>query len=104
MTQNTQSGLQTQELIFNTSTTSDPGTSTSMQEALDGTDKESWKQSAKSEIENFLKRGSWEKVERKEAISKGRKIIPYKWVFKIKHKLNNTIRYKMRLCVKGFHQ
>ena len=73
----------TQEFIFNASTTSDPGTPTSLQEALDGTDKESWKQSAKSEIENFLKRGSWEKAERNEAISKGRKIRRCKWVFKL---------------------
>ena len=34
----------------------------------------------------------------------GRKIIPCKWVFKIKHEIDNTVRHKTRLCVKGFHQ
>ena len=58
----------------------------------------------KSEIENFLNRGSWEKVSRKEAPIEGRRIILYKLESKFKHKLNDTIRYKTRLCVKGFHQ
>ena len=80
-----------QEFIFNSSTISDPGTPTSMEEALEGNEKEYWKQSAKEEIKNFLKRGSWEKANRSEAILKGRKIIPCKWVFKIKNELNNTI-------------
>ena len=56
------------------------------------------------EIENFPKRESREKVSRNEAVQHRSKIIPCKWVFKIKHKFNNTIRYKARLCVKGFHQ
>ena len=48
-----------------------------------------------------MKRGLWEKVSREEAELAGRKIIPCKWVFKIKHELNN---YKTRLCVKRSHQ
>ena len=56
------------------------------------------------EIKNFMKRGSWEKVVREEAESEGRKIIPCKWLIKIKRELYNTVRYKTRLCVKGVHQ
>ena len=44
------------------------------------------------------------KVSREEAELEGRKIIPWKWVFKIKHELDNTVRYKKRLCIKGLHQ
>ena len=37
---------------------------------------------AESEINNLMKRGSWEKVSREEAELAGRTIIPCKWVFK----------------------
>ena len=47
-----------QEYTFNTSIISDKDTPASIQEALHGTIKEAWKLSARSEIENFLKRGS----------------------------------------------
>ena len=62
------------------------------------------KKSAESEINNIMKRGSWKEVSREEAELAGRKIITCTWVFKIKHELNNTVRYKTRLCVNGFHQ
>ena len=55
------------------------------------------------EINNFMKRGSWKKVSRKESESEVRKIIPCKWVFNIKYELDNRVRYKTSLCVKGFH-
>ena len=51
-----------------------------------------------------MNRRSWGKVSRVEAELAGRKIIPCQWVFKIKQELNNTVIYKSRLCVKGFHQ
>ena len=92
------------EFIFNTATTSDPNTPATIQEALNGNDADTWSTSIKSEINNFLKRKSWEYVFRDEVIKMGRKIIPCKWVFKIKQEIDNTIRYKTRLCVKGFHQ
>ena len=34
----------------------------------------------------------------------GRKLVPCKWVFKIKNEQDGSKRYKSRLCVKGFHQ
>ena len=33
-----------------------------------------------------------------------RKLVPCKWVFKIKNEQDGSKRYKSRLCVKGFHQ
>ena len=62
------------------------------------------KKSVEVEINNFIKRGSWEKVSREKAKSESRKIIPCKWVFKIKYELDNTVRYKTSLCVNRFHQ
>ena len=47
------------------------------------------KKSAELDIENFLKRASWEKFSREEEISEGRKIIPCNWVFKIKYEIND---------------
>ena len=49
-----------------------------------------------------MKGGSWEKDSREEAESAGRKKIQDKWVFKTKHELDNTVRYKIRLCIKEF--
>ena len=65
-----------QEFIFKTSIISDPDEPASIQESLHGREKKAQKSSARSKIENFLKGGSWEKAPRKEAKSKGRKIIP----------------------------
>ena len=92
------------ECVFNTATTSDPNTPITIQEALDGSDSAMWDTSIKSEANNFLKRKSWKYVSRDEVLKMGRKLIPCKWVFKIKHEIDNSLRYKTRLCVKGFHQ
>ena len=71
---------------------------------MDGPDSELWDVSIKSEVTNFLKRKSWQYVSRDEVTKMKRKLIPCKWVFKIKHEIDNSLRYKTRLCVKGFHQ
>ena len=92
------------ESFYNTATILDPNTPSNLEEALRGIKKEAWKKSAELEINNFMKRGSQEKVSREEDKSEGIKIIPYKWVFKIKHELDNMVRYKTKLCVKGFHE
>ena len=92
------------EFVFSTATTSDPNTPSTIQEALDGSDSAMWDTSIKSEVNNFLKRNSWQYVSRDEVVKMGRKIIPCKWVFKIKQEIDNSLRYKTRLCVKGFHQ
>ena len=92
------------ECIYNTATISDSNTPNEIEAALKGSDKKEWRRSAESEIENFQKIGSWEMVSREDAKIEGRKIIPCKWVFKIKHELNDTTKYKTRLFVKRFHQ
>ena len=56
----------------------------------------------KKEIMNFIKRGSWLKIERKKVNDIGRKVIKTKKIFKINHEPNGTLRYKTRDVVKGF--
>ena len=64
--------------IYNTATISDQSTPLNIEEALKVNEKEAWKKSAESEINNFVKRGSWEKVSREEAVFEGKKTIPHK--------------------------
>ena len=90
--------------IYSTAIISDPGEPNTIWEALNGDDKEQWLPSIKSEVMNFIKRKSWEYVSITEPKDKGRKLIPCKWVFKIKDEQDGSKRYKSRLCVKGFHQ
>ena len=96
--------VQETHFVHNTAVTSDPGEPKTINEALSEKNRHLWEPSAKAEIENFLKRQSWEFVDKDIAIKANRKIIPLKWVFKIKNEQDGTKRYKTRLCVKGFHQ
>ena len=51
--------------VYNTATISDPNTPSNIEETLRGNVKEVWKKSAELEINNFMKRGSWEKFQGK---------------------------------------
>ena len=55
------------ESIYNTAMISDSNAPSNIEEALRGKEKEAWKKSAELQINNFMKRGSWEKVSREEA-------------------------------------
>jgi hypothetical protein len=82
----------------------DYGTPTTILQALKGPDADLWKQSAIAEINNFLKRGSWKFVKKSDVLKQGRKPIGTKWVFKIKHESDNSLRYKSRVVTKGYQQ
>ena len=90
--------------IYSTAIISDPGEPNTIWEAMNGDEKEQWIPSIKSEVMNFINRKSWEYVSITEPKDKNRKLIPCKWVFKIKNEQDGSKRYKSRLCVKGFHQ
>jgi len=51
---------------------------------------------------NFLKRDAWKKVPLSQVIAEGRRPVPTKTVFKIKHEHDGTQRYKARIVTKGF--
>ena len=90
--------------IYNTAVISDPGEPKDIWEAIKEEKKELWIPSIKAEIMNFVKRKSWEYVSKQEPKKANRKLIPCKWVFKVKDEEDGSKRYKSRLCVKRFHQ
>jgi hypothetical protein len=85
--------------------TSDPGEPTTVKEALSGPDKVKWGEAMKKEIDNFMSRGVWKKVSRREVINDmKRKLITCKWIFKQKIEQDGTIRFKARCVSRGFMQ
>jgi hypothetical protein len=60
-----------------------------------------WTQAVKEEMEALLKNETWTLV----TLPKGKKTVGCKWVFSIKHKVDDSIdRYKARLVAKGYTQ
>ena len=70
-------------------------------EAINGRDKEKWKESMKDEINNFIQRGVWKQVDKK-SIPSGRSPVRCRWVFKVKTEQDHTFRYKSRCVVLGY--
>jgi hypothetical protein len=93
------------EEVYNTSLVSDPGEPKSYKQAMNGPEKEKWKESIKQEFDNFLSRNAWKKVSRHEVVNqKKRKLITTKFVFKKKVEQDKSIRYKTRCVTRGFMQ
>ena len=90
--------LYTMELL------SDPETPKTIQQALTSEDKKLWRMSAITEINNFLKRESWNFILKTIAREMGRKLIGVKWVFKIKNETDHSLRYKSRVVSKEYMQ
>ena len=60
-----------------------------------------WKQAMKEELDALHKTGTWDLVD----LPSGKSTIGFKWVYKIKTRLDGTIdRYKARLVARGFTQ
>lgn len=71
------------------------------EEAVTGENAEQWGRAIKEELRAHDKNGTW----RLTTLPKGKSTIGYKWVFKIKGTSSeNNLRYKARLCAKGFTQ
>jgi len=51
-------------------------------QAISGKESVQWRESMKSEIINFLSRGSWKMVNKSKPRSMKKTIVPSKWVFK----------------------
>jgi hypothetical protein len=65
-------------------------------EAMSCSEREKWKIAAHTEFQNHVRNGTWRMVPKKAHM----KLLPTKWVFKIK----SDGTYKARLVVKGFRQ
>jgi hypothetical protein len=69
--------------------------------AITSKDRDQWINAIKKELKAHEDNQTWEVT----PFPKDRKLIGYKWLFKIKDSSNeNTSRYKARLCAQGFSQ
>lgn len=72
----------------------------SYREAINSDDKDNWISAMKDEYNALLNKQTWTLVDKP-----NKKVIPCKWVFKIKRDANGAIvKYKARLVAKGFSQ
>lgn len=83
---------------------SDPGEPKNFKQAMYGNEKNKWQESMKKEIENFLKRKAWKRVDRRTVAEAGRKPVGTRWVYKIKQEQDGSRRYKSRGVVQGYKQ
>lgn len=68
-------------------------------EALMSPQKTEWVKAIKEELSAHEENNTWSAVERS-----GQRTLTTKWVFAIKKNENNQVRYKARLCARGFNQ
>ena len=74
---------------------------TTIQQALNSSAKEKWKEALDSEYTSLIKNRAWNLVK----LPEGRKPVGCRWVFKVKHNADGSIeRYKARLVAKGYSQ
>lgn len=101
-------GMQTNDTtmlqLYTMELMSDPETPSTIRQALTSKDKELWRKSAIAEVNNFLKQKSWKFILKSIVKALGRKLIGVKWVFKIKHEPNYSLRYKSQIVTKGYIQ
>lgn len=71
------------------------------EEALESKERENWRKAMESEINSLKENETWELVKKPDEA----KILPSKWVFKIKTNSDGSIeKFKARLVIKGFNQ
>jgi len=64
-----------------------------------------WRKAIMNEIQNFMKRKVWMKVNRNNVVERlKQKPITTKWVFKKQIEADKSIRYKARCVARGFQQ
>lgn len=78
----------------------DDANSLTLEDALNGSEKEEWLKAIKEEIQCFEKNSAWELVD----APPNSNIVKCKWVLKKKYDNNNSVRFRARLVAKGFMQ
>ena len=77
---------------------SDPS---SVREALESPDRDSWIEAMRDELQAFEDNDAWVPVD---ALPSDKTLVQCKWVFKKKVDSDNSVRYKARLVAQGFTQ
>jgi len=73
----------------------------SFEEAVHSDESTEWRKAMQDEIQSLKDNEAWELQD----LPRGKKAIPCKWVYKVKHNADGSIeRYKARLVIKGFSQ
>jgi len=63
-----------------------------------------WLEAIDSEVQSLIDKQTWHIIKKSE-MPRGRTLVNYKWVFKVKFdETDNVQKYKARLCAKGFTQ
>lgn len=76
-------------------------TPTSFIDAVESTEKYHWIKAMKSEMNSLRENNTWDLIQ----LPKGNKVLPSKWVYKIKTNPDgSTDKYKARLVIKGYKQ
>jgi hypothetical protein len=70
------------------------------EEAMNGPEKEMWRQAMMEELKAFEDNQAWELVD----VKKADRVVQCKWVFKKKFESDNKVRFRARLVAKGFTQ
>ncbi|CAI7887476.1 unnamed protein product [Closterium sp. NIES-54] len=100
---NTVSGLQLLGLHTATSTAPRVIEPKNPRQALTGPHSKEWREAMYAEIKTLESRDTWVLVDR--AAVKGRRLLSWKWVFRVKTASNGTIeRFKARWVVRGYDQ
>ena len=88
--------------VFKAGSKKDPDT-LSYDEAMNDIENlKGWRLAAAKEINQLKDKGCWEECQKSEADTKGQKIIPCTWVFRIKRSPSgDIIKKKARICVRG---
>jgi hypothetical protein len=76
------------------------GNELTLEQALQGPEKEFWEQAVKDELQSFDDNRAWEIVD----TPKGGTVVKCKWVLKKKCDSDNNVRYRARLVAKGCTQ
>ena len=72
----------------------------SFSQAMKSNDAENWKEAIDKELKSHAQLKTWDVVDRPSNAN----VVGNKWVFKLKHNPDGSLRFKARLCAKGFAQ
>jgi len=85
-------------------TETEPNEPKTFKQAIESKEAVQWKESMKSEVINFISRGSWKMVNKSKPRNMKKTIVPSKWVFKKNLEQDSSIRFKSRIVSKGYMQ